>query len=181
VNLSPRQLDDPRLLDRIDGALEHSGLDPGALVIELTERLLTADTNDVRRTLSGVRARGVHLACDDFGSGYASLRYLDELPIDVIKIDRSWTTRLARGGASSRLARGVVKLALTSELVVVAEGIETTAEQDALRDEGCRLGQGYLYSRPEPAGRITEALGLAAGPPAQRTPEHAAGAVGAQQ
>jgi EAL domain-containing protein (putative c-di-GMP-specific phosphodiesterase class I) len=148
VNLSPRQLDDPGLLDRLDRALEDSGLDPAALVLEITERLLTADTDDVRRTLLGVRERGVHLACDDFGSGYASLRYLDELPVDIIKIDRSWTTRLAREGSSSRLARGVLRLATTTGLVVVAEGIETEAERGALLGEACRLGQGYLFSRP---------------------------------
>jgi EAL domain-containing protein (putative c-di-GMP-specific phosphodiesterase class I) len=173
VNLSPRQLDDPRLLDRIDAALEDSGLAPEALVIELTERLLTADTEEVRRTLDGVRARGVHLACDDFGSGYASLRYLDELPIDLIKIDRSWTALLAGQGPSSRLALGVLRLAQTSELVVVAEGVETEAERDALRAEGCRLAQGYLFSRPESATRLTESLGLPV--PRQREPAPAPG------
>jgi diguanylate cyclase (GGDEF)-like protein/PAS domain S-box-containing protein len=158
VNLSPRQLDDPGLLDRLDRALEDSGLDPTALVLEITERLLTADTDDVRRTLQGVRERGVHLACDDFGSGYASLRYLDELPVDVIKIDRSWTTRLAREGSSSRLARGVLRLATTTGLVVVAEGIETEAERDALLGEACRVGQGYLFSRPVASEAFSTAL-----------------------
>jgi diguanylate cyclase (GGDEF)-like protein/PAS domain S-box-containing protein len=175
VNLSPRQLDDPRLLDRLDAALQSSGLDPDALVIELTERLLTADTDEVRRTLDGVRARGVHLACDDFGSGYASLRYLDELPIDLIKIDRSWTALLAGEGASSRLALGVLRLAQTSGLVVVAEGVETEVERDALRAEGCRLAQGYLFSRPDSAARLTEALGLPV--PRQRAGEPAPAAV----
>lgn len=160
VNLSPRQLDDPQLLDRIDRALSDSGLAPDALVIELTERLLTADTSDVRRTLDGVRVRGVHLACDDFGSGYASLRYLDELPVDIIKLDRSWTTRLARDGSSSRLARGVLRLAMTTGLVVIAEGIETPEERDAVAEEGCALGQGYLFARPEPAAELTAALRL---------------------
>ncbi|HWH29329.1 MAG TPA: EAL domain-containing protein [Mycobacteriales bacterium] len=158
VNLSPRQLDDPALLDRLDGALEESGLDPTALVLEITERLLTADTDGVRRTLAGVRDRGVHLACDDFGSGYASLRYLDELPVDVIKIDRSWTARLAAGDDRSRLARGVLRLATTTGLVLVAEGIETEDARLALVEEGCRLGQGYLFSRPVSAEALTARL-----------------------
>jgi diguanylate cyclase (GGDEF)-like protein len=160
VNLSPRQLDDPGLLDRLDRALEEAGLEPSALVLEITERLLTADTDEVRRTLSGVRDRGVHLACDDFGSGYASLRYLDELPVDIIKIDRSWTTRLAQEGPRTRLARGVLRLATTTGLIVIAEGIETEAERAAVLAEDCRLGQGYLFSRPVPASEIELGLSL---------------------
>jgi diguanylate cyclase (GGDEF)-like protein/PAS domain S-box-containing protein len=160
VNLSPRQLDDPLLLDRLDAALDDAGLEPSALVLEITERLLTADTDDVRRTLAGVRDRGVHLACDDFGSGYASLRYLDELPVDIIKIDRSWTQRLDVDGRGGRLSRGVLRLATTTGLVVVAEGIETATEQEAVLREGCSLGQGYLFARPVPAEEMTARLGL---------------------
>ena len=172
VNLSPRQLDDPALLDRLDAALEASALEPSALVLELTERLLTADTDEVRRTLRGVRDRGVHLACDDFGSGYASLRYLEELPVDVIKIDRSWTSRLPTEGRSGRLARGVVRLATTTGLTVIAEGIEVPAEREALRGEACRLGQGYLFSRPVAGTRITAALlGGSTGVPPQPGPQ----------
>jgi diguanylate cyclase (GGDEF)-like protein/PAS domain S-box-containing protein len=166
VNLSPRQLDDPALLDRVDAALAEAGLDPNALVLEITERLLTADTDEVRRTLAGVRERGIHLACDDFGSGYASLRYLDELPVDLIKIDRSWTQRLHVEGRGGRLSRGVLRLATTTGLVVVAEGIETEVERQAVVGEGCGLGQGYLFSRPVPAEELTHRLGLAV--PAQR-------------
>jgi EAL domain-containing protein (putative c-di-GMP-specific phosphodiesterase class I) len=154
VNLSPRQLDDPALLERLDGALADARMPPDALVLEITERLLTADTDEVRRTLRGVRERGVHLACDDFGSGYASLRYLDELPVDLVKIDRSWTRRLAEDGPRSRLARGVLRLATTTGLTVVAEGIEAEAEREALLVEHCLLGQGYLFSRPVPAADL---------------------------
>jgi diguanylate cyclase (GGDEF)-like protein/PAS domain S-box-containing protein len=176
VNLSPRQLDDPELLDVLDAALADSGLPADALVLELTERLLTADTDDVRRTLHRVRERGVHLACDDFGSGYASLRYLDELPVDIIKLDRSWTTRLAAGGAPARLACGVLRLATTTELVVVAEGVETEAERTALVDEDCVLGQGYLFSRPLPAPVLHASIAAATGLrlPAQRPAQLAA-------
>jgi diguanylate cyclase (GGDEF)-like protein/PAS domain S-box-containing protein len=166
VNLSPRQLDDPDLLDRVDRALEDAGLDPAALVLEITERLLTADTDEVRRTLAGVRERGIHLACDDFGSGYASLRYLDELPVDLIKIDRSWTQRLHVEGRGGRLSRSVLRFATTTGLVVVAEGIETAVEREAVLREDCTLGQGYLFARPLPADEMTARLGLAL--PAQR-------------
>ncbi|MCW2622242.1 MAG: hypothetical protein JWL64_1844 [Frankiales bacterium] len=163
VNLSPRQLDDPGLLDAIDAALADSDIEPSALVLELTERLLTADSPHVRATLIAIRSRGVHLATDDFGTGYASISYLAALPLDVLKLDRSWTSRLARVGsatedAGTRLAVGVARLAESTGLLVVAEGIETAAEARAVQTYGCGLGQGYLYAKPLPAPELSAIL-----------------------
>ncbi len=158
VNLSPRQLDDPELLDRLDDALLVSGLEPTALALELTERLLTADSPRVRATLSAVRERGVHLAADDFGTGYSSVSYLADLPLDIIKLDRSWTSRLARTGAASRLAVGVARLAASTGMVVVAEGIEVVEEMAAVQEHGCTLGQGYLFAKPLATAEFTERL-----------------------
>ncbi len=158
VNLSPRQLDDPSLGDRLDEALAAVGLAPDALILELTERLLTPDSDLNRRTLGQLRDRGVHLACDDFGSGYASMRYLHDLPLDSIKIDRIWTTRLVQDDRSAALARGLLALARTSGLVTVVEGIETEQQRRAVAAEGLTLGQGYLFHRPAPVKRIDELL-----------------------
>ena len=148
VNLSPRQLDDPYLLRRMEAALDDSGLDPAALVLELTERLLTTDTAQVRAQLDAVRDYGVHLAADDFGTGYASLRYLLDLPIDTIKIDRSWTTRLGQDSPSGRLAAGVVRLAVSTGLTTIVEGVETEQERTEALRHGLVNGQGYLFGQP---------------------------------
>ena len=148
INLSPRQLDDPDLVGRVEAALMDSGLDPTALVLELTERLLTTGTAHVRAQLEGLRALGVHLAADDFGTGYCSLRYLVDLPLDIIKIDRSWTSRLGEDTASGRLADGVARLATSTGLVTIVEGVETEQERAAALGHGMGLAQGYLFAEP---------------------------------
>ena len=165
VNVSPRQLDDPGLLEHLDDVLVRSGLPQDALVLEITERLLTADSAHVRGILDSIRERGVHLAVDDFGTGYSSVSYLSALPFDIIKIDRSWTSRLARtagGGAATRLAVGVARLAEATGLAVIAEGIETADECAAVRSYGCGLGQGYLFAKPLTAAGLADRL--SAGP-----------------
>ena len=158
VNLSPRQLDDPALLHRIDEALAGTGLPPSALVLELTERLLTVDTVHVQHQLTGIRDRGVQLAADDFGTGYCSLRYLADLPINIVKIDRSWTRDVGANSPAGRLADGVVELARTSGLVTVVEGVETAEQRAALVARGCVLAQGFLFARPLPAEEFTARL-----------------------
>ncbi|HEV7209363.1 MAG TPA: GGDEF domain-containing phosphodiesterase, partial [Mycobacteriales bacterium] len=159
VNLSPRQVDDPHLLDRVDEALAASRLDPSALALELTERIPIGNSTAGRRNLHEIRDRGVHLACDDFGAGHAGPQQIHELPFDIIKIDRMWTSRLAlEDGPPTRLARGILRLAKATELVVIAEGVETERERLALLAEGCQLAQGYLFSRPQAPADITAYL-----------------------
>ncbi|MCW2607563.1 MAG: hypothetical protein JWO60_2256 [Frankiales bacterium] len=150
VNLSALQLHEPGLVELVADALAASGTDPGALVLEVTETRLVPDTLEIRETLTALRDLGVHLAVDDFGTGYASPRYLADFPFDVLKIDRRWTRRLSGSGAASRLATGVFRLAETTGLVVIAEGVEDDAERDAVLAQGVDLAQGYRWSRPVP-------------------------------
>jgi PAS domain S-box-containing protein len=158
VNLSPRQLDDPLLRARVQGALADSGLDPAALVLELTERLLTTGTDHVRGQLDGLRGLGVHLAADDFGTGYCSLRYLLELPLDIIKIDRSWTVLLGEHSPAGRLADGLAALARTTGLVTIVEGVETERDRAAALAHGLVLAQGFLFAEPLTAGALEARL-----------------------
>ena len=152
VNVSPRQLDDRGLAHRVAAEVLAAGLAPDALVLELTERLLTADTAAAARTLDELREWGAHVAVDDFGSGYASLAYLLELPVDVLKLDRSLTRRLGALGQPGRVASAVARLTTGVGMVGIVEGIETEAEREQALAHGFVLGQGYLLARPlEPA------------------------------
>ena len=152
VNVSPRQLDDRGLAHRVAAEVLAAGLAPDALVLELTERLLTADTAAAGRTLGELREWGAHLAVDDFGSGYASLAYLLELPVDVLKLDRSLTCLLGAPRAAGRVASAVARLVADVGMVGIAEGIETEADREQAIAHGFVLGQGYLLARPlEPA------------------------------
>ncbi|MCW2779004.1 MAG: putative signaling protein, partial [Frankiales bacterium] len=171
VNLSALQLHEPGLVDLVASALADAAVDPGALVLEVTETRLVPDTLDVRTTLTALRELGVHLAVDDFGTGYASPRYLADFPFDVLKVDRRWTRRLPGTGAAARLARGVFRLAEATGLVVIAEGVEDDTERDAVLAEGCALAQGYRWAAPLPPAVFATLLGLDL--PAQRGPADA--------
>jgi diguanylate cyclase (GGDEF)-like protein len=171
VNLSPRQLRDPQLVDHVATALEQSGLHAENLTLEITEGAMMHDTDLALRQLHGLKALGVKLAIDDFGTGYSSLSYLQRFPIDELKIDRSFVSGVDRGPEESALARAIVRLSQTLRLVAVAEGVETAEQCDLLRTLGCELGQGYLFGRPEPAVAITERLRM------QRSPNGSGGPV----
>lgn len=153
INLSPRQLQDPFLLDRVESG--RAGLDPSAIVLELTESLPPPSSARELAVLQELRHRGFHLALDDFGTGHASSRTLRLLPFDNVKLDRSWTARLGRSDAAGELARSLAATAVRSGCNVIVEGIETLDDQDAARALGCDLGQGYLWSRPVPADELT--------------------------
>lgn len=158
VNLSPRQLEEPDLPEHVDDALRDSGLDAAALVLELTERLLASGSSEVVRQMHRLRDRGIHLACDDFGAGHSSVRYLLEYPLDIIKIDRAWTVLAPQATPHGKLARGLLRLATSSGLSTVAEGVERPEERDVLLEAGCTLGQGWLLGRPMPAEAMTALL-----------------------
>lgn len=148
VNVSPRQFRTPGFVDRVRQQLAVTGLPPARLMLEITEGLLLRDDEQVWADLSALRELGVRMAIDDFGTGYSSLSYLRQMPIDVLKIDKSFIDTISSSSQQRALVDGIIRLAHTLGLEVIAEGIETSAERDLLTDIGCPLGQGYLYSRP---------------------------------
>jgi predicted signal transduction protein with EAL and GGDEF domain len=151
VNVSARQFSDPGFVDGVRAVLRESGLDPGALMLELTESVLLRRDDRVHADLMALKAIGVRLAIDDFGTGYSSLSYLRELPIDVLKVDKSFVDGIAVSGQRLALAEGIVQLARTLRLEVIAEGIETEVQRDLLTSMGCQFGQGYVLAMPMPA------------------------------
>ncbi len=161
VNVSGRQLHHASLVDDVRAALDASGLDPRALVLEITESVLMYDAEAALRRLSSLRALGVRLAIDDFGTGYSSLSYLQRLPVDVLKIDKSFVDTVTDPSRGAPLVRAIVALADTLGIRCVAEGIESAAQRDVLRDLGCRYGQGYLFGRPAPAADVGDLLARA--------------------
>ncbi|WP_328467828.1 bifunctional diguanylate cyclase/phosphodiesterase [Actinoplanes sp. NBC_00393] len=161
VNVSPRQLSDPHFTGKVTNALRDSGLPAAALTLEITEGVLVrsgAHAQQALGHLSALRAEGVRVAIDDFGTGYSSLAYLRDLPIDVLKIDRSFMPAGDGHGDSDRqqtaLVRTIVDLARSLGLTTVAEGVETAYHADLLRTLGCDRGQGYHFARPIPAPEL---------------------------
>ena len=151
VNLSARQLADPGLLDVVSGALIRSGLPPHLLCLEVTETVVMEDPQASGQLLGQLRALGVGIAVDDFGTGYSSLAYLLALPLDVLKVDRSFVAAMTQGGGGLAIATAVVALAQSLGLGVVAEGVETTEQRDLLVSLGVTSAQGWLWGRAVPA------------------------------
>ncbi|HEX2809662.1 MAG TPA: EAL domain-containing protein, partial [Kineosporiaceae bacterium] len=148
VNLASRWLADPSLPDQIGGALARHGVAAGMLCLEITERGVIADPKHTTQALSRLRAMGVHLSVDDFGTGYSSLTYLSRLPVDQMKIDKSFVADLDANPRDRAIVRSMIDLGRNLGLEVVAEGVMTPAGHQVLQDLGCRLGQGYLIARP---------------------------------
>jgi diguanylate cyclase (GGDEF)-like protein/PAS domain S-box-containing protein len=148
VNVSARQLSSNNLVLDVADALAHSGLEPGSLVLEMTETVLVQDASVAAKRLHELRELGVRLAIDDFGTGYSSLSYLRQFPVDILKIDRSFINTIVDGNQVPAIVRGLLDLGRTLELETVAEGIEDDAQRDQLRGEHCDFGQGYLFARP---------------------------------
>ncbi|MEU8267626.1 EAL domain-containing protein [Sphaerisporangium sp. NPDC049002] len=148
LNLSSRQITDPRFVETVEEALAESGLPASALTLEVIEEMLVEDAEEIINRLSELRALGVRLAIDDFGTGYASLALLRRLPVDMIKIDPSFVSGLGRDETLTLLTRTIVRLGHDLGLIVVAEGIERPEQLELLREMGCTRGQGYLVARP---------------------------------
>jgi len=148
VNISGRQLDDDRIIEHIRHALQASGLPPSALIIEVTEGALMRDENAAARRMRAIKDLGVSVAVDDFGTGYASLAYLQQFPIDCIKIDKSFTSAIAASPESLTLIRTLVQLGKDLGLKTLAEGVETLGEMDVLRADRVNEAQGYLFAQP---------------------------------
>jgi EAL domain-containing protein (putative c-di-GMP-specific phosphodiesterase class I) len=157
VNFSLRQVSASRFTESVLTALHDSGLPPAALTIEVTERALIEGAASMTAGLAELRGRGVRLAIDDFGSRYATLAYLREFPVDVIKIDPSFVAGLGCDATLATLTRTIVGVGHELGIEVVAEGIERPEQLELLLAMGCRLGQGYLVARPGPPDGI-EAL-----------------------
>ncbi len=148
VNVSARQLIDPDFETIVSGALASTGLEPGALVLEVTESTVMQNPELTIPKLDRIVATGVQLTLDDFGEGYSSLSHLQHLPVEGLKIARPFIRELAGTAGDARLVRGIIELAHSLGLTLVAEGIEDEAQRDALRALGCPLGQGFLFARP---------------------------------
>jgi diguanylate cyclase (GGDEF)-like protein len=162
VNVSPLQLKSDRFLDELHFVLASTGLEPSALVLELTENVLMQDADEMVTRLNAIKTLGVRLAIDDFGTGHSSLSYLRKFPIDVLKIVRSFVESLTGSGAE--LASTIVRLGELLRLNVIAEGVEVEAQRLELRALGCAQGQGYLFARAQTAHECTELLNLSSGP-----------------
>ena len=148
VNLSARQLSGADCVDRVASALQRGGLDGKRLHLELTEGALVENLESGRDTLRALRGLGVRIAIDDFGTGYSSLSYLKRLPIDMLKIDRSFVAGLGTDPDDTSIVQAIASLARTLGLDLVAEGVETDRQRQVLLDLGCQFGQGYWWSRP---------------------------------
>jgi EAL domain-containing protein (putative c-di-GMP-specific phosphodiesterase class I) len=164
INLSPRQLWQPNLVQRIVSHLDSTGVDPETVVIEITESAATADPDRTLRVLREFRDRGLRLAIDDFGTAASSINRLKDLPVDILKVDQSFVRRLPADRDAARMARAIVGLGHSLGMVPLAEGIDSEDQREFLVRSGCPLGQGYLFGKPMPADAIT-ALCLADEPP----------------
>jgi EAL domain-containing protein (putative c-di-GMP-specific phosphodiesterase class I) len=155
VNLSARQFRQRGLAAIVADALAQSGLPPHLLELEVTETSIMADPVAAARTLAEIAAMGVSVALDDFGTGYSSLTHLRQLPIDRLKIDRSFVSALPDDADDCAIAAAVIDLARNLDLEVIAEGVETWQQVAFLRAKGCTEVQGYLFGKPLPAASFT--------------------------
>ena len=158
VNISARQLDDPLLVKCVHDALMESGLPPASLTLEITESVFISDADRSLNVLEQLRSIGVKLSIDDFGTGYSSLGYLQQLPVDELKIDRTFIVAAADSSESRALVRTIVDLARDFGLRTVAEGIETVGQLEGARDAGCEYAQGFLFASPATVADIISQL-----------------------
>src|SRR5665213_4537613 len=148
VNVSARQLDTDECVTEVRDALAESGLEPGALTVEITETTLMSDADETARRLVAIKELGVRIAIDDFGTGYSSLAYLQRFPVDALKIDRSFISRVSQDPEGETLIRTLVQLGKSLSIETLAEGIEQSRELSLLKEEHCDSGQGFLFARP---------------------------------
>jgi diguanylate cyclase (GGDEF)-like protein/PAS domain S-box-containing protein len=158
VNLSPRQLRSPHWLRMLSAALADTGLDPTHLELEITEGVMMDDPQRVVAVLDEVRSLGIQVVVDDFGTGYSSLAYLARLPIDKVKIDRSFVQDLSTGGPGAAIAEAIIVMAHRLGIVVLAEGIEDDAQRTFLASRQCDQAQGHLYSPAVPPAEVADVV-----------------------
>jgi diguanylate cyclase (GGDEF)-like protein len=158
VNISARQFREASLVSTVAAVLAETGLAPGQLELEITEHLVMTDTARSQQVLNDLKALGVRIALDDFGTGYSSLGYLTRFPIDTLKIDRAFVTGLGNDDGCGAIATAIIALGKSLGMEIVAEGVETPLQQTFLVEHGCHELQGFLFSRPRPAGELTALL-----------------------
>lgn len=158
VNLSPKQFDQPDLVNMIGRILQATGLDPAMLEIEITESTVMRSVEQAGRVLHELRELGVKVAIDDFGTGYSSLIHLKRFPLTTLKIDKTFVSDIPQDANDTAITRAVIALARSLQLEVLAEGVETAEQRAFLTDEGCLIGQGYLFSHPLDAPEVERFL-----------------------
>jgi len=163
VNLSPAQFMHGDLVSLVHSILLETGLTPGRLELEITEGVLIEDFDRGLALLRRLKALGVRISMDDFGSGYSSLSYLQAFPFDKIKIDRAFVMNLGRNPQSAAIVRAVIGLGHGLEMSIVAEGVETQEQLGFLADEGCDAVQGYFLGKPAPIGQYAALVGRSGG------------------
>ena len=158
TNVSGLQLSDLQEIDRIGEIIHNSGVDLTQVKLEITETLMVENPTHAAEALKKLKALGLSLAIADFGPGYSSLSYLHMFPLDTLKIDRTFVNSMDESESSQRIVNSIVGLALALEMNIVAEGIETETQADALKALTCHYGQGYFFARPQPAQNILELI-----------------------
>jgi EAL domain-containing protein (putative c-di-GMP-specific phosphodiesterase class I) len=154
VNLAPRQLHKREIYPRIAALLSEQALEPSRLVLEISEDLFLQDSSGIEQSLRQLREIGVRVSIDDFGTGYSSIGYLKRLPIDQVKIDQSFVRDIPQDADDSAIVRGIITLAHSLRLEVIAEGVENDAQLHFLQNLGCDGIQGFYLSRPLPASKL---------------------------
>jgi EAL domain-containing protein (putative c-di-GMP-specific phosphodiesterase class I) len=162
VNVSPRQLEHPDFEQLLTDVLRESDVAPNRIVLELTEGLSMGDSPELQNLLDRITATGVRIALDDYGTGYSSLGYLKSYPVSTLKIDRSFIKGIGADTVSGIIVRAIVDLSKALQLEIVAEGVETAVQAQALQEMGVNYLQGFLYGKPMPAGELVERFGPAA-------------------
>jgi len=140
----------------VEQALANTGANPKLLKLELTESMLASNVDEIIVKMNALRAHGVSFSLDDFGTGYSSLSYLKRLPLSQLKIDQSFVRDILTDPSDAVIAHTIVALAHSLGLRVIAEGVETQAQRDALAEMGCNAFQGYLFGRPMPATKLVQ-------------------------
>jgi diguanylate cyclase (GGDEF)-like protein/PAS domain S-box-containing protein len=156
VNLSARELTHPDVVTTVLSCVRDSGIDPRSLAIEVTESTAMADGDTGFRALRDLSAEGIRVAIDDFGTGYSSMEQLRRMPVDIVKVDRSFVAGMASDSTDREIVAAVVGMARALNLSVVAEGIETRQQAEALRELGCDIGQGFLFAKAVPAAEFED-------------------------
>ncbi len=168
VNVSVRQLVEPAFPEHVIEALRASHLDPDRLILEITETSLVGDNSGIVRSLHHLKSLGVRIALDDFGTGYSSLGYLRRLPIDILKIDKTFIDGVDQGAEDAALARAILKIAESMSLQCIAEGVERKTQATQLIAAGCKLAQGFLFSKAVEPHRVGALLFWHPRPPKAR-------------
>jgi len=158
VNISGLHFRRGRILKPLEKVLNETGIDPGLLELEITEGVLMEDVVDILPTLESIRSMGVNILVDDFGTGFSSLAYLKRFPVTGLKVDRSFVMDITSDTDDAVITRTIIGLAHDLGLKVIAEGVETKAQLDFLRGEGCDEGQGYYLYRPMPPEEVIRLL-----------------------